>query len=255
MPANACFRSPSRRASRRTRRCRCARRSAPSSCSGAMYWNVPRIDALLRQAAPPSAARSSAAAPGRRQPRASRQAEVEQLDARLRQHHVAGLQVAMDDARRGARGRARRRSRRRSAASGRAAAARAPAAPPASRLRVLHDQVLDVVSRGRRRSSVQMCGMGELGDRLRLALEALPRLGGRHRALGQHLDRDDAIEPRVRRLVDLSHPTGADRREDLVRAETGTRGETQDREEPISAAGDRSSLQPGGPVEDNGDRR
>ena len=36
--------APSRTAPRRTRRCPCARRPRfPSSCSGAMYWNVPRI--------------------------------------------------------------------------------------------------------------------------------------------------------------------------------------------------------------------
>ena len=99
-------------------------------------------------------------------------------------------------------------------------------------LDVFHDQILDVVlsSDVVERADVRM---GELGDRLRLALEALPRLGGRHRLLGQHLDRDDAIQPGVLRLVDLAHPTGADRREDLVGAETGARGETQDREEPI----------------------
>ena len=43
-PRTRACRSPSRRARRRTPRCRCARRPpCPSSCSGAMYWNVPTI--------------------------------------------------------------------------------------------------------------------------------------------------------------------------------------------------------------------
>jgi hypothetical protein len=38
------------------------------------------------------------------------------------------------------------------------------------------------------------------------------------------LDRDAAIEPRVARLVDFAHPTGANRRQDLVRPEASTDG-------------------------------
>ena len=44
LPSKAFRRSPSRREERRARRCRVrASASLPSSCSGAMYWNVPRI--------------------------------------------------------------------------------------------------------------------------------------------------------------------------------------------------------------------
>ena len=39
-------------------------------------------------------------------------------------------------------------------------------------------------------------------------------VGGERR--GQHLDRDLAAEPRVARAVDLAHPAGAERRDDLV---------------------------------------
>ena len=39
--------------------------------------------------------------------------------------------------------------------------------------------------------------------------------------LGQHLDRDVALEARVARAVHLAHAAGAERRQDLVRAETG----------------------------------
>ena len=44
------------------------------------------------------------------------------------------------------------------------------------------------------------------------------RIGGK--ALRQDLDRDDATQPRVTRLVDLPHPAGADGGKDLVRPET-----------------------------------
>ena len=71
--------------------------SRPSSCSGAMYWKVPRI---VPCAVSPAA--SSAGSSRRRRHdgvRRFREAEVEQLRAGLRQHDVAGLQIAMDDAR------------------------------------------------------------------------------------------------------------------------------------------------------------
>ena len=49
----------------------------------------------------------------------------------------------------------------------------------------------------------------ERGDRLRLALEARERLAVRDEALGQDLDRDVALEPRVPRPVDLAHAARA----------------------------------------------
>ena len=70
----------------------------PSSCSGAMYWNVPTIVPFRRQ-------RIECVAVGERgrlaRPRDSstlRQPEVEQLGAGLGEHDVAGLEVAVDDA-------------------------------------------------------------------------------------------------------------------------------------------------------------
>ena len=70
-----------------------------------------------------------------------------------------------------------------------------------------------------------MCGCFELRDGTRLTLEALAelRIGGER--VGQDLDRDGAVEPRVAGLVHLAHAAGAERRDDLVRAETGTRCE------------------------------
>ena len=48
------------------------------------------------------------------------------------------------------------------------------------------------------------------------------RVGGE--GLGQDLDRDVAIELRVARAIDLAHAAGAERRQDLVRAEAGAGG-------------------------------
>ena len=71
--------------------------SAPSSCSGAMYWNVPRtvpavvsgfisVGSSVEPEAPPSPA------PVRASPKSRSFAPG------LRQHDVAGLEVAVDDA-------------------------------------------------------------------------------------------------------------------------------------------------------------
>ena len=59
----------------------------------------------------------------------------------------------------------------------------------------------------------------EGGDGFGLALEARERGGVRREALGKDFDRDVAVELRVARAVDLSHASGAERPEDLVRAE------------------------------------
>ena len=106
---------------------------------------------------------------------------------------------------------------------------RALAEPVRERLALeqLHDEVLravlvaDVVERADVR-------MRELRDRLRLPLEPLANLGGGRQMLRQHLDRDGALEPRVPRLVDLSHPPGAERRQDLVGTEFCSGGEAQE---------------------------
>ena len=44
-------------------------------------------------------------------------------------------------------------------------------------------------------------------------------------AVGEDLDRDVAVEPRVARPVDLAHSAGAERRQDLVGAEAGSGSE------------------------------
>jgi hypothetical protein len=70
-----------------------------------------------------------------------------------------------------------------------------------------------------RRSEVWKRAFPRAGDRPRLPLEALPGLGRRGHAGGQRLDRHRSLEPRVPRLVDLSHASDAERRQDLVGAE------------------------------------
>ena len=55
---------------------------------------------------------------------------------------------------------------------------------------------------------------------VRLAVEAGAQLGVGGELRRQHLDRDRAIEPRIARAVDLAHPAGADRRDDLIRPES-----------------------------------
>ena len=196
-----------------------------------MYWNVPRIVpscvrlACVGSAVIPAAGRLSA---GRGE--GFGQAEVEQLDARLRQHDVAGLQIAMDDSlpvrlveRVGdLDGEAQRLVERKPAS----------AEPFGERLAFeqLHDEVfgLAVVADVVEGADVRV---GELRDRLRLPLEALADLGGFERCCGQDLDRDRAVEARVAGAIDLPHSARADRREDLVGAEAragceghGTRG-------------------------------
>src|SRR5712664_3655153 len=61
--------------------------------------------------------------------------------------------------------------------------------------------------------------MRELGDDSRLPLEALARVGRRGRRGRENLDGNRAIETCIARLVDFTHPAGAERAEDLVRPE------------------------------------
>jgi hypothetical protein len=61
--------------------------------------------------------------------------------------------------------------------------------------------------------------MIELRDRPGLAIKALAELRIGCKGVRENLDRDRAIEPRVSGFVHLSHPTGADERQDFVWAE------------------------------------
>ena len=91
-------------------------------------------------------------------------------------------------------------------------------------LEELHDRVggrpvpADVVDR-------DDVGVRERRDGFRLALEPRESNGIRGDAVGEHLHRDVSVELPVARAVDLAHAAGAERREDLVAAEAGARGE------------------------------
>jgi hypothetical protein len=58
-------------------------------------------------------------------------------------------------------------------------------------------------------------------EQLRLALEAREPLRIACDRLRQDFDRDVAIQRRIARAIDFAHPAGANRTDDLVRAETG----------------------------------
>ena len=67
--------------------------------------------------------------------------------------------------------------------------------------------------------SVQICGWFRLGDPHRLALEALETFRVVRKMLGQHLDRDRAMESRIDRAIDFAHAANRDQRLDFVRTE------------------------------------
>jgi len=91
-------------------------------------------------------------------------------------------------------------------------------------LQVLHDQevgrmlVPDVVQR----ADVRMV---QRGDRASFVLESLAKLRVGGQGLGQHLDRDDALEPSVAGFVDFTHSAFAKLGENLVRAQACTGGQ------------------------------
>ena len=152
-----------------------------------------------------------------------REAEVEQLDPLLRQHHVGGLQISMNDPLpmrlvQGIRDLdavaqrllERQRASRESIGQGLA-------------LEVLHDEVLGLAfpSHVIERADVRV---RELRDGSRFPLEALTVLRG-GALLRQDLDRHGPVQARVPRLVHLAHSAGADCGEDLVRPEARSDGQ------------------------------
>ena len=146
-----------------------------------------------------------------------REAKVEQLDATLGHHHVAWLQVAMDDPL--AMGGVERVSDQdavakdliqRKGAVDKAAFQRLP-------FKVLHDQEVDVAV------LTDIVEYTDVGVRQRrngpFALEAVPTIGILTVVAGQGLDRHRAIQSGVTGLVNLAHAARADEGQDFVRAQ------------------------------------
>jgi hypothetical protein len=95
-----------------------------------------------------------------------------------------------------------------------------------------HDRVI--------RTNVVECadiGMIQRRNRLRLMLEAFGELRRRN------LDRDVAPQARVVRPVNLSHSTGAERREDFIRAESGSGCEAHPAKRFYSQPGEPAAMQ------------
>ena len=63
-----------------------------------------------------------------------------------------------------------------------------------------------------------------------LTLESLAELGVVRELFGKHFDGHGAVEPGVVRFVDFAHSTRAERRDDLIRAQSFSRFERHDRQ-------------------------
>jgi hypothetical protein len=154
-----------------------------------------------------------------------RQPEIEDLDAALGgDEDVFGLQIAVDDpllVRRGEPVRDLQRVLERFPLRKRPFI---ETLPEGFSLEELHRDVRDVLVAPEVVNSEDV-RVRERRDRPGFSLEARERgrVGGE--PLRQDLDRDVAFELGVPRSVDFAHPTCAERREDLVRAEARTRGE------------------------------
>ena len=64
--------------------------------------------------------------------------------------------------------------------------------------------------------------MVQRGEQLRLALETREAVRIGREEVGQDLQRDVAIEPRIARAIHLAHAARADERDDFVGAEART---------------------------------
>ena len=62
--------------------------------------------------------------------------------------------------------------------------------------------------------------MIQRSQHLRFALEARQAIDVTRKGVGQHLNRDIAIQPRIARAIHLAHAAGADEADHFVRAET-----------------------------------
>ena len=68
-------------------------------------------------------------------------------------------------------------------------------------------------------------GVGQLGDRARLAIEPFAELRIRGECSGQDLDGDGPLESRISGFLDFTHTAGPEWRDDFIRAEAGANGQ------------------------------
>ena len=167
------------------------------------------------------------AAAGNRWCGALREAEVQQLGARLRQHDIRRLQIAMDDAR--AVGLVERVADVDRVAQGVGRRQRTAGQLLGERLAfeiLEHEKTNRVISE---RRSVGVRSVADVIERAdvwvierrdgaRLPLEALASLRARGEGGVEHFDRDGSVKPRIAGAIDLGHPSRADEREDFIRA-------------------------------------
>ena len=149
-----------------------------------------------------------------------RQPEIEDLhDAVPRDHHVLGLQIPVNDARGVGLGETVGDLEGQVQESPRGQ--RAGVQHFAQGLAV-HELHRDVRGRVGRPDLMNRHDVGVVQRRsgARLLLEALATVGIGRELFRENLDRDFATQPPVARPIDLSHASGAQRDEDLVRSET-----------------------------------
>ena len=192
--------------------------SLPSTCSGAMYCTVPRI---VPCAVPGVDVANLVIAGHRDRPRRRlklREPEVEELRARLRQHDVGGLQVAMRDAlpvrfveRVGDLDRNLQRL-----VEGQRPFLEARGQRLAVEMR--HDQIVRAIDAADVVDAADV-RMVQGRDGASLALEAGSQIGIASDLTWQDLDRDRPIEARVACSVDLTHSARADLDGHFIRAE------------------------------------
>ena len=155
---------------------------------------------------------------GARRARDLRHSEVEQLDARLREHDVGGLQVAVDDA--VPVGLVKRVANLGCVFERAGQWQRSPLQPGLERLAidVLHDEVVDAVLDPHviQRADVRMI---EAGDDVRLAPEALLTIRVIRELPGKCFDGDRAVQACIDGTIDLAHAAGGDQRLYFVGAE------------------------------------
>ena len=194
-----------------------------------MYWNVPRIVPRSVSVSREAGSNELGDDRGRHDLHAlvlAREAEIEQLGPRARDHHVARLQVAVHDP----------ASVRAVEGGGDLGAQlehvlqRQPTLlePPGERLpfdQFEHEVVQLAAVHFRASHVVERAdvGMVQGGDALRLALEPRPELGIRGQLRREQLQGHVALQAGVAGAIDLAHPAGAQRHRDLVGAQPGRR--------------------------------